>query len=102
MAMQWNPKHSQRASDKLKRGSNDGSSSGKHNRQEKHSRNEKSRQKDRDALFWGPAEQGERNLYRRSARCYDCGAKYNPSHTCSENDKKGSTRQGSTDDNPKE
>ena len=48
MSMQWNPKHSRRASDQPKSGSNDGSSSGKHNRQEKYSRNEKTKQKDRD------------------------------------------------------
>ena len=48
-----------------------------------------STQKDENLLSWGPAKQGEKNMYRRNDRCFSCGGKGFKAGTCAckKNDK---------------
>ena len=38
--------------------------------------------KDRNAVSWGPAKEGEKGTYRRNKRCLLCGHKWTLEHSC--------------------
>ena len=83
MAMQWNRKSTKHGTDRSNKSGNGLAPSKKGYKKEGTSKT-KTKIRDKDAPYWGPFGDGERNVYRKNARCYDCGGKYTPSHTCSE------------------
>lgn len=99
MAQQWNSKRPGRASDKPSK-ADDKKGSRRQGKRDSPAETKNDRTKDKDSLLWGPAEPHERTLYRRSARCYDCGARYSPDHSC--DDKEKGKKGSSTENSPKE
>ena len=99
IAMQWNSKSTKRGTDRSGKTDKDRLSSKKYDRKDDTAKS-KTKNKDKDALYWGPVGDGKRTVYRKNARCYDCGGNYTPSHTCP--DTKGNGRAADDQDSPKE
>lgn len=104
MAMQWHTKPNRHAYHRSTR-TTDGTQTTR--RQEKRGTvtrstssnnslsNNSTANRDKDVLSCGPAQTRERTLYRRIARCDDCGAKYTPAHVCEGQQQRGNEGEGS-------